>query len=171
MKATFMAKPYTDLAGNGMHIHMSLLDKKGNNVFSNPNDFIGSTTLHNAIGGLTATMSDSMAILCPNANSFRRFQPNIYVAMAPTWGVDNRTVAIRIPTSSADAKRLEHRVAGADANPYLVVAALLSGIHHGIAKKIKPPKISTGDASADNPPSLPLSVVESLKRVFRRGFS
>jgi glutamine synthetase len=90
--------------------------------------------------------------------------------MAPTWGFDNRTVAIRIPTSSADTKRLEHRVSGADANPYLVVAALLSGIHHGITKKIKPPKISTGDASVNNPPSLPLSLVESLNTFTKSTF-
>ena len=170
MKATFMAKPYTDLAGNGMHIHTSLLDEKGNNVFSDSGDMTGSETLHHAIGGLSKTMGDSMAIFSPNANSFRRFQPNIYVAMAPTWGFDNRTVAIRIPTSSADTKRLEHRVAGADANPYLVVAALLSGIHHGITKKIKPPKISTGDASVNNPPSLPLSLVESLNTFTKSTF-
>ncbi len=162
MQATFMAKPYTELAGNGMHIHLSLLDEKGNNIFSNPKEIKGSKTLQYAIGGLTTTMNDSMSIFCPNANSYRRFQPNLYVAMAPTWGVDNRTVAVRIPTSPEDAKRLEHRIAGADANPYLVVAALLAGVHNGIIKKIKPPKISTGDASVDHPPSLPLNLSENL---------
>jgi len=163
MQATFMAKPYSDLAGNGMHIHLSLLDEKGNNIFSNPKEIIGSKTLQYAIGGLTTTMNDFMAVFCPNANSYRRFQPNLFVAMAPTWGIDNRTVAVRIPTSSESAKRIEHRISGADANPYLVVAALLAGIHYGITKKIKPPKISTGDASVDNLPSLPLSLSESLK--------
>lgn len=162
MQATFMAKPYTEIAGNGMHIHMSLLDEKGYNVFSDPKDNTGSATLHHAVGGLLETMNESMAVFCPNANSYRRFQPQLFVAMAPTWGVDNRTVAVRIPTSPEDAKRLEHRIAGADANPYLVVAALLAGVHYGITKKIKPPKISTGNASTDHSPSLPLSLLESL---------
>lgn len=162
MKATFMAKPYTDLAGNGMHIHLSLLDEKGKNVFSNNNNKTGSVVLHHAIGGLLGTMKYAMAIYCPSANSYRRFQPDIYVAMSPTWGVDNRTAAIRIPTSKDADKRLEHRIAGADANPYLVVATLLSGIHHGMTKKIKPPEISTGDAAKNNFPSLPLTWVESL---------
>ena len=162
MKATFMAKPYTDLAGNGMHIHMSLLDEKGKNVFSSPKDSTGSATLHHAIGGLLETMNESMAVFCPNTNSFKRFQPQLFVAMAPTWGVDNRTVAIRIPTGPEEAKRLEHRISGADANPYLVAAALLSGVHYGITKKIIPHKISTGDANKDNPPSLPLNLFESL---------
>ena len=171
MQATFMAKPYSDLAGNGMHIHMSVLDEKGNNVFSNPKEIIGSKALQYAIGGLTATMNDFMAVFCPNANSYRRFQPNIFVALAPTWGVDNRTVAVRIPTSPESEKRIEHRISGADANPYLVVAALLAGIHYGITKKIKPPKISTGDASLDHPPSLTLSMIESLNSFTNSSFT
>jgi glutamine synthetase len=170
MQATFMAKPYTEIAGNGMHIHLSLLDEKGNNVFSNPNEIRGSKTLQHAIGGLTTTMKDSMSLFCPNANSYRRFQPNLHVAMAPTWGVDNRTVAVRIPNSPEDAKRLEHRIAGADANPYLVVSALLAGIHFGITEKITPPKISTGDASVDHPPELPLSLDESLNSFVNSSF-
>ena len=170
MKATFMAKPYTDLAGNGMHIHMSLLDENGNNVFSNPDDITGSSALHHAIGGMLENMNESMVIFCPNVNSYRRFQPNLFVAMAPTWGVDNRTVAVRIPTGPEESKRLEHRLAGADANPYLVAAALLSGVHYGITKKIKPPEISTGDASKDNPSSLPLSLLESLNTFKQSAF-
>lgn len=162
MQATFMAKPYSDLAGNGMHIHMSMLDEKGNNVFSNSKDIIGSKTLQYAIGGLTTTMNDFMSVFCPNANSYRRFQPNLFVAMAPTWGVDNRTVAVRIPTSHESAKRIEHRISGADANPYLVVSALLAGIHYGISNKINPPKISTGDSSVDHPSFLTFNMIESL---------
>ena len=111
-----------------------------------------------------------MVIFCPNVNSYRRFQPNLFVAMAPTWGVDNRTVAVRIPTGPEESKRLEHRLAGADANPYLVAAALLSGVHYGITKKIKPPEISTGDASKDNPSSLPLSLLESLNTFKQSAF-
>ena len=161
MTATFMAKPYGQQAGSGMHIHCSLMDGE-KNVFSDLKDSIGSSILYHAVGGLAKIMKESMAIFCPNANSYRRFQPNLYVPMAPTWGVDNRTVALRIPTSSEKEKRIEHRVSGADANPYLVMASLLAGIHHGITNKIDPPKISTGDAIAKHSPSLPMTWVESL---------
>jgi glutamine synthetase len=132
------------------------------NIFSDPLNEIGSIILQHAIGGLTKTMKESMAIFCPNANSYRRFQPDLYVPMAPTWGIDNRTVAIRIPAGPEKAKRIEHRVSGADANPYLVVASILAGIHYGITQKIEPPKISTGNAILKHKPSLPLTWVESL---------
>ena len=162
MIATFMAKPYAQQAGSGTHIHISLLNKNKENIFSDPQNETGSKNLLHAIGGLSKTMKESMAIFCPNANSYRRFQPDLYVPMAPTWGIDNRTVAIRIPTGPEKAKRIEHRVSGADANPYLVVASILAGIHYGITHKIEPPKISTGDAIAKNKPSLPMTWVESL---------
>ena len=162
MIATFMAKPYAQQAGSGTHIHISLLNKNKKNIFSDPQNKTGSKNLLHAIGGLSKTMKESMAIFCPNANSYRRFQPDLYVPMAPTWGIDNRTVAIRIPTGPEKAKRIEHRVSGADANPYLVVASILAGIHYGITHKIEPPKISTGDAIAKHKPSLPMTWVESL---------
>ncbi len=162
MIATFMAKPYAQQAGSGTHIHISILNKNQKNIFSDPLNEIGSIILHHAIGGLSKTMKESMAIFCPNANSYRRFQPDLYVPMAPTWGIDNRTVAIRIPAGPEKAKRIEHRVSGADANPYLVVASILAGIHHGITHKIAPPKISTGDAILKHKPSLPMTWVESL---------
>ncbi len=162
MIATFMAKPYAQQAGSGTHIHISLLNKNKENIFSDPQNETGSKNLLHAIGGLSKTMKESMAIFCPNANSYRRFQPDLYVPMAPTWGIDNRTVAIRIPTGPEKAKRIEHRVSGADANPYLVVASILAGIHYGMTHKIEPPKISTGDAIAKNKPSLPMTWVESL---------
>ena len=162
MIATFMAKPYAQQAGSGTHIHISILNKNKKNIFSDPLNEIGSDIFHHAIGGLCKTMKESMAIFCPNANSYRRFQPDLYVPMAPTWGIDNRTVAIRIPAGPEKAKRIEHRVSGADANPYLVVASILAGIHYGITQKIAPPKISTGDAILKHKPSLPMTWVESL---------
>ena len=157
-----MAKPYAQQAGSGTHIHISLLNRNGKNVFSDQKNETGSKKLHYAIGGLIKSMKESMAIFCPNANSYRRFQPDLYVPMAPTWGLDNRTVAIRIPTAPEKDKRIEHRVSGADANPYLVMASLLSGIHYGMTNKVKPPNISTGDAIAKHKPSLPMTWVESL---------
>ncbi|POZ99427.1 glutamine synthetase, partial [Pseudomonas sp. MWU12-2312b] len=71
-------------------------------------------------------------------NSYRRFGAQFYVPNSPSWGLDNRTVALRVPTGSADAVRLEHRVAGADANPYLLMASVLAGVHHGLVNKIEP---------------------------------
>ena len=162
LNATFMAKPFSDQAGSGTHIHISLLDGKKKNVFATKNNKTDSVFLQNAIGGLTKTMKEATAIFCPNANSYRRFQPDLYVPMAPTWGIDNRTVALRIPSGSSRSTRIEHRVAGADTNPYLTMAAILAGIHYGITEKVNPPKISTGDAIANNSPSLPMTWTESL---------
>ena len=83
-------------------------------------------------------MRDFMAIWAQSANSYRRYVPKSYVSMAPHWGFNNRTVALRIPGGSVKATRVEHRVSGADANPYLVVAAILAGMQHGITNKIDP---------------------------------
>ena len=85
-------------------------------------------------------MADGMAIFAPNANSYRRFQRESYVPMQPSWGVNNRGVAVRIPHSDAANRRLEHRVAGADANPYLVMAYVLAGMLHGLEQQLQPGK-------------------------------
>jgi len=142
--ATFMAKPYADQSGSGMHMHVSLLDAKGNNVFSG-GDETGNETLHHAVGGLLDTMADTMAFFAPNINSFRRFMPGTYVPVSRSWGANNRSVAVRIPAGDDANRRLEHRIAGADANPYLALAAVLAGIHYGISKKITPPPAATLD--------------------------
>lgn len=139
MGATFMAKPFADTAGSGLHLHMSLLDASGANVFAGSSrDGAFSDTLRHAVGGLGALMAESMAIFAPNANSYRRHAPGNYVPASPSWGVNHRGVAMRIPLSAPANTRVEHRVAGADANPYLVVAAILAGVHHGLTQKIEP---------------------------------
>ena len=142
-----MAKPFADLSGCGMHVHISLLDEDGNNVFAGTSadgDF--SDTLRYAIGGMAAAMNESMAVFAPNANSYRRYSRNSYVPSTPNWGPNNRDLALRIPLSSASNTRVEHRVAGADSNPYLVLAAMLAGMHHGIANKVDPGvMIKTGE--------------------------
>ncbi|NQB09514.1 glutamine synthetase, partial [Pseudomonas aeruginosa] len=137
MDTTFMAKPYPGQAGNGLHVHISLLDKHGNNIFTSEDPEQNAALCH-AIGGVLETLPASMAFLCPNVNSYRRFGSQFYVPNAPSWGLDNRTVALRVPTGSPDAVRLEHRVAGADANPYLLLAAVLAGVHHGLTNKVEP---------------------------------
>jgi glutamine synthetase len=139
LAATFMAKPFADSAGSGLHIHISLLDKDGNNIFagtSKEGNF--SDRLRHAIGGLGETMTESMAIFAPNANSYRRHAPGNFVPATPSWGPNHRGVAVRIPLSEPQDKRLEHRVAGADSNPYFVVAAVLAGIHHGLTTECEP---------------------------------
>ncbi|WP_434983427.1 glutamine synthetase family protein [Vreelandella zhaodongensis] len=146
-EATFMAKPYGQEAGSGTHVHVSLLDDSGNNIFAeNGDDPLESKALQHAVGGLLELMPDSMALLAPNLNSFRRFQEGLYVPMAPTWGYDNRSVAVRVPAGSKDARRVEHRVAGADVNPYLLLATVLASIHHGLTQQCTPAEPIIGNA-------------------------
>ncbi len=161
MEATFMARPYDDYAGSGTHIHISMLDDAGNNVFCGDTE-LGSDVLRHAVGGLFATMEESMAIYAPNANSYRRFQEDSYVPLAKTWGWNNRTVAVRIPTGADEARRVEHRVAGADANPFLLTAVLLAGIHHGITQHIEPAEPVAGNAYQEPHAPLPARWYEAL---------
>ncbi|GHE22470.1 glutamine synthetase family protein [Halomonas urumqiensis] len=162
-EATFMAKPYGQEAGNGTHVHISLLDERDHNVFAaEDEDPLGTPQLKQAIAGLLSLMPASMALFAPNLNSFRRFQPGLYVPMAPTWGYDNRSVALRIPSGANAARRIEHRVAGADVNPYLLLAALLAGIEHGLEHQLTPPPAVTGNAYQQYPPSLTNSWLQAL---------
>jgi len=137
VEATFMAKPFSDIAGSGMHLHVSLADKNGKNAFGSDAPE-GTPLLRQAVGGMQALLEDSMAVFAPNANSYRRFRANSYAPIAPTWGINNRTVSFRVPAGPAPTRHIEHRVCGADANPYLAVAALLSAIHHGLKEKLDP---------------------------------
>ena len=137
MEATFMPKPYRDHAGSGAHLHVSLLDAQGRNIFA-ADDPAGSEQLRHAIGGLAATMNDAMAICAPTANSYRRFQPEAYVPLNPSWSVNNRGVAFRVPHGPPASRRVEHRIAGADANPYLLAAIVLAGMHLGLDAQARP---------------------------------
>lgn len=150
LNATFMAKPHHEWCGSGMHIHMSLLDKTGANAFEGKPI---SPLFRNGIGGLCETMGDFMAIWAQYANSYRRYVPKSYVASAPQWGFNNRTVALRIPPSEAAATRIEHRVSGADANPYLVIASILAGLLHGIENGADPGTHCEGNAEEIEAPS------------------
>ena len=141
MAAAFMAKPFMDVAGNGLHIHLSLYDGDGVNVFADPDSTATpaiSETMRHAIGGLAETMADAMAIFAPNANSYRRLIPGNFAPLTPNWGYNHRDVSLRIPVSGNKDCRVEHRVAGADANPYLVMAAIVAGVHHGISQGCDP---------------------------------
>lgn len=146
-EATFMAKPFADLAGSGMHLHVSVNDKAGKNIFASDKPE-GEPVLAHAVGGMKALLADSMAIYAPNANSYRRFRANSYAPVAPTWGVNNRTVSFRVPAGAPNTRHIEHRVAGADAHPALALAALLAAVHHGITNKTDPGQAIVGDGYA-----------------------
>lgn len=140
--ACFMAKPFEEDAGSGLHIHMSLVDKHGKNYFSQGKDSLAvppfSARLRHAVGGLLKLMPESTLIGAPNANSYRRLRPDMFAPVEPNWGVNHRVVSVRIPESDANNLRFEHRTSGADANPYLVMACVLAGAHHGLKNKIDP---------------------------------
>jgi len=145
LAATFMAKPFADRDGSGMHVHLSLLDGAGRNVFAAAPGGSGAASgayadpLRHAVGGMLAALPESLAIFCPNANSYRRIRPGCFAPIAPNWGPNHRGVALRIPVSDDANLRIEHRPAGADCNPYLAVAAILAAVHHGLAGRIEPP--------------------------------
>jgi len=164
--ASFMAKPYLDKAGSGMHVHCSLVNGKGRNIFDDGGEK-GTALLRHAIGGLAATTAEAMALLAPNLNSFRRYRPGSLVPMAPSWGYNNRSVAFRVPTGAAKARRVEHRIAGADANPYLAVAAILAGMLHGLEKKLDPGKPAVTDVSGKIDRNTPFRWHEAIDKLRR----
>ena len=166
--ACFMAKPNEDYAGSGMHFHVSLQDDAGKNVFVETVEGQYCETILHAIGGLRATMAESMLIFAPHANSWRRFASNSYAPVSPTWGVNNRSVALRIPAGDIRARRIEHRPAGVDANPYLVAATVLAGIRLGMADKIDPGPETKGNGyeGGEDAPAIPVdwrSAIEAAK--------
>jgi glutamine synthetase len=153
--ACFMAKPIEDYAGSGMHFHVSLQDTSGRNVFVEAIDGEWTPAILHAIGGLRATMGEAMLVFAPHANSWRRFAAQSYAPVSPTWGVNNRSVALRIPAGDIAARRIEHRPAGVDANPYLVAATVLAGVRHGMKHQIDPGPATTGNGYTgpqDTPP-------------------
>ena len=143
--ACFMAKPNENYAGSGMHFHVSMQDAKGQNVFVEAVEGQYNDTILHAIGGLQQTMGEAMLVFAPHANSWRRFASQSYAPVSPTWGVNNRSVALRIPAGDIRARRIEHRPAGVDANPYLVAATVLAGIRHGLKHRIDPGPEVTGN--------------------------
>jgi glutamine synthetase len=143
--ATFMAKPYLEDSGNGMHVHFSVLDKNEQNVFSNGGPE-GSDILRHAVAGCLTAMPASTLIFAPHGNSYDRLVPGSHAPTAAAWAYENRTAAIRIPSGSASARRIEHRVAGGDINPYLMLAVVLGAAMIGIEDGIEPPAPITGNA-------------------------
>ncbi|MTJ81030.1 MAG: glutamine synthetase [Telmatospirillum sp.] len=166
-QATFMAKPYGDAAGSGLHLHCSVLDRTGRNIFDDGTP-AGSALLRQAVAGTLALMPESMLVFAPNLNSYRRFQPESHTPKTASWGYENRTSAIRIPAGDGKGRRLEHRPAGADANPYLTIAAMLAGVLHGLEAGLEAPPPAEGDAHDQTGRRLPITWADAI-RAFREG--
>ncbi|MCY4219298.1 MAG: glutamine synthetase family protein [Gammaproteobacteria bacterium] len=166
MRATYMAKPFPEQSGSGLHVHISLLDQNGMNVFAGCGQYgeIDSITdlMRHSLGGILQTMSESMGIYAPNVNAYRRFKPDCYAPIHDNWGFENRLVALRIPKSDPHARRIEHRIAGADANPYLLLATILAGIHYGIQQKIEPGPPTIGDTIPSHSNTIPTEIVQAM---------
>ncbi|AMX02328.1 glutamine synthetase family protein [Microbulbifer thermotolerans] len=145
LRVSTMAKPFGGQAGNGMHVHLSLVDSRGKNVFDDGSER-GSDLLRHAVAGMLASANDAMAFFAPHSNSYRRFQESSHAPLNLCWGYDNRTTTLRVPASQPEARRIEHRIAGADTNPYLVLAAILAAVCHGLEHKLEPPEAVEGDA-------------------------
>ena len=164
-RASFMAKPFLEQAGNGLHVHVSVLDENGDNIFADGDDgVLGNDVLRHGVGGMQAALAESMAIYAPNVNSYRRFQPNIYVPVGPSWGTNNRSLAFRVPSGDSNSRRIEHRIAGADANPYLTLAAVLAGLHYGLENKLDPGQPGEGNTGAERDPSMPRTLDQALEK-------
>jgi glutamine synthetase len=170
-----MAKPFTDRAGSGAHLHLSLADRDGHNAFS-ADDQAGTPLLRQVIGGLQATAAECFLVFAPNGNSYRRFQQESYAPVAANWGVNNRSVSLRIPAGPPASRHVEHRFCGADANLYVAAATVLAGAAYGIEQQLDPgPAVSgNGYRAPPAPPEagrrLPQGWPEALARARESAF-
>jgi glutamine synthetase len=161
MYATFMAKPIAGEPGSAMHIHQSIVNKAtGRNLFSNE-DGTPSKEFYWYIGGLQRYVPAAMALFAPYVNSYRRLVRSSAAPINIQWGTDNRTVGIRSPVSGPAARRVENRVIGADANPYVALAATLACGYLGIKNQVEPSAECLGDAY-EGEFQLPRSLGEAL---------
>lgn len=151
---SFMAKPYEEWNGSGMHMHFSILDQQGNNIFDDGSE-AGSERLRHAVAGCLAAMPGSTLLFAPHENSYDRLVPNAHAPTGIGWAYENRTSAIRIPSSGPKARRIEHRVAGGDVNPYLTVAAILGAALNGLEDRQEPPPPIHGNAYEQGLAQLP----------------
>lgn len=163
MTGTFMAKPLADQPGNGLHLHMSVLDGEGQNIFDDGSPE-GSENLQTAIGGCIKFLQDSTLAYAPHGDSYNRLVPEAHAPTGVAWGYDNRTVALRVPGGSPQARRLEHRVAGGDVNPYLLLTAVLGAALVGMEEGLVPPPPLEGNAYAADLPQIPTEWRTALAR-------
>jgi glutamine synthetase len=171
MEACFMAKPFGREAGSGMHLHLSLADPAGENLFADGEDGRLSRLMLQSIAGIRHTIGDTMLVLAPFLNSWRRFASTVYSPASDSWGLDNRTVAIRVPATSGKARHFEHRVAGVDANPYLVAAVALAGALDGIASEADPgPPIEGNGYGQGLGQRLPRTWLDAIEQLEKSAF-
>lgn len=156
MDASFMPKPFGAMAGSGMHAHLSLLDKTGRNAFDGGGNGPAPLIRH-AVAGMLASLAEAMLVFAPHHNSYRRFVPGSYAPVVAAWGHDNRSVPVRVPETHGKGARVEHRVSGSDANPYLLAAAALAGALDGIARGLEPGPPVAREAGPDDGEPLPVS--------------
>ena len=158
-RASFMAKPSLDRAGNGQHIHVSILNDSNENIFDAGES--ASPVLMHAIGGLQQAAREAMLFWAPNINSYRRFEPSNCVPTGATWAHEHRHVGFRIPLAKGNAWRVENRIPGADANCYLTLATMLAAMLYGIENSIEPTEETVGAPDMDSS-MLPLTMRDSI---------
>ena len=161
MYATFMAKPLANEPGSAMHIHQSVVDTKtGSNVFSDAQGK-AAPLFESHIAGLQKYLPAAMSLFAPNVNSYRRITRYNMAPINVQWGLDNRTAGLRVPVSGAEDRRIENRLGGADANPYLAIAASLACGYLGMIEGLKPTEPVTGSAY-ELPFGLPMTLADAL---------
>ena len=162
--ATFLAKPMSNQPGSAMHIHQSVLDAAtGKNIFSMANGR-DSAAFRNYIGGLVRLLPQIAPLFAPNVNSFRRMRPDSDAPVNVQWGTDNRSCGLRVPIANVKNRRIENRLPGADANPYLAIASSLVCGYIGMVERMQPPREITGNAY-NRARTLPRSLEVALDRM------
>jgi glutamine synthetase len=164
LMATFMAKPFNEEGGSGFHVHVSVNNDSGVNVFGDPDGPDGLSALgRHALGGVLAHAPALSALLSPTINSYKRFGPDTLAPWLIDWGLDNRSAMVRIPPERGSAARMEVRLGDATANPYLGIAAVGAAIYLGISEKIEPPsKLEGYGYDPSRSPVLPMRLPDAL---------
>ena len=168
LNATFMAKPFIDESGNGFHLHYSLWSE-GKNIFADAGKL--NDLGRHFLGGMQQRMAEASICGAATVNAYRRRQPLSFCPVNASWGLDNRTVALRVIEGSDSAVRIEKRDAGADCNPYLLMAADIAAGLDGIEGKTEPTAITTGNAyEDDNAPTIPLDLADAISLARNSGW-
>ena len=168
LNATFMAKPFIDESGNGFHLHYSLWSE-GKNIFADAGKL--NDLGRHFLGGMQQRMAEASICGAATVNAYRRRQPLSFCPVNASWGLDNRTVALRVIEGSDSAVRIEKRDAGADCNPYLLMAADIAAGLDGIEGKTEPTAITTGNAyEDDNAPPIPLDLADAISLARNSGW-
>ena len=165
MYATFMAKPIQNQPGSAMHIHHSVVNETGGNIFSNA-DGTESDAFRHFAGGLQRHLPAAIAVLAPYVNSYRRLAPHSTAPVNTSWGPDNRTTGLRVPRSGPAARRIENRIPSSDTNPYLAIAASLACGYMGLVNAVEPSE-QTDDAANEGAVDLPRTLLDAVMALER----